>query len=186
MQIFQYCTNRVFSKVFTVNTVITVISQINTGTTENSCCTEISCGTKSNLPTMITPIIVVWLKLVSLFTVALPLFNTTISSILILIDQRMLTDSNYSTCYGTLSLVQEIIVITVITVKTFEKKTQLLEKLTWSLTNLAKTVSYELIQKKEKANMIPNKICSWFECKKYLKNVGTRNPHQSICSVAFS
>ena len=33
----------------------------------------------------------------------------------------MLTDTNYSTCCGTLFLVQEITVITVITVKTFEK-----------------------------------------------------------------
>ena len=52
-----------FSKVFTVNTVI---SQINTGTTENSWWTEISL---SSPPSMTTPISVASLKLVRPFSV---------------------------------------------------------------------------------------------------------------------
>ena len=70
---------------------------------------------------MITIIKAASLKLVVPFTVALPLFGSTIFSVLILIDQSMLTDTNNSTCGGTLFLVQEITVIIVITVKTFEK-----------------------------------------------------------------
>ena len=95
-----------FLKVFTVNSVITVISQINTDTTENNWLNEIRFATKSSSPTMITPIIVTSLRLVGPCCA------------LILVDQKMLTSTNYSTCYGTLSLVMEI---TVITVKTFEK-----------------------------------------------------------------
>ena len=49
---------------------------------------------------MITPIIVVSLKLVSPFTVALRLVSRTVFRVLILIDQKMLTDNNFSTCYG--------------------------------------------------------------------------------------
>ena len=67
---------------------------------------------------MITPMIIPSLKLIGPSTVALPLFNTTIFSVLILIDQKMLTDTNCSTYCGTLFSVQGI---TVITVKTFEK-----------------------------------------------------------------
>ena len=57
---------QVFSKLFTV---ITVISQINTGATENSLWTEISFNIESSSPTMITPIIVAVLKLVGPFLV---------------------------------------------------------------------------------------------------------------------
>ena len=70
---------------------------------------------------MITPIIVVSLKFVGPFTVVLLLFSGTTMSVLILIDQKMLTDTNYSTCCSTLFLVQEITIITVITLETFEK-----------------------------------------------------------------
>ena len=54
---------------------------------------------------MITPIIVEELKIVAPFTVALPEYKRTIFCVPILIGQKMLTDINYSTCYGTLLLV---------------------------------------------------------------------------------
>ena len=52
---------------------------------------------------MITRIIVEALKLVGPFTVVLPKFSRTTFNVLIYIDQRMLTDINYSTGYGTIT-----------------------------------------------------------------------------------